>query len=162
MFFLFLFNVFVVVNSSSKPREDAMDEGGEPPPQVPDDQQTTSEEGSGSAVDRQTDTPEDVSDLSGDPQDDVEIFGDLHEDFADAIEPFFVKAVKLIERGRFDLDSAKNLVLTVRDLGQRHVTRGCTEMDMEDIVVNRALRTVFQLVDGVNLVSKQRWCQHGK
>ena len=101
----------------------------------------------------QTDTPEDPSDPSEDQEDAVVISGDPHEDFSDAVEPFFVKAERLIDRERFDLSPAKDLVLTLRDLGQRHVTRGCMENVMEDIVLRRALGTVKILVDGVNLVS---------
>ena len=101
----------------------------------------------------QTDTPEDPTDLSEDQEDAVVIFGDPHEDFSDAVEPFFVKAERLIDGERFDLSPAKDLVLTLRDLGQRHVTQGCMENVMEDIVLRRALRTVKILVDGVNLVS---------
>ena len=134
-------------------QDDAWDEGRESTPQLPDDQQTTSEEGNESAVGAQTDTPEDPTDLSEDQEDAVVIFGDLHEDFSDAVEPFFVKAERLIDGERFDLSPAKDLVLTLRDLGQRHVTQGCMENVMEDIVLRRALKTVKILVDGVNLVS---------
>lgn len=143
-------------SSSRTPEDGATDEEREHIPQLQDNQPTTSEEGSGSIVDPQTDTSEDPSDLSEDQEDAVVLFGDPHRDFSDAIEPFFVKVVILIERERFYLGSAKDFVLTLRDLGQRHVTRGCAETMMEDIVLRRALRTVHQLVDGVNLVSEQK------
>lgn len=63
-----------------------------------------------------------------------------------------MKEVNFIQRERFDLSRAKDFVLKLRDLGQRYENRGCTESVMEDIVLNRALKTVHQLVDGVNMV----------
>ena len=53
------------------------------------------------------------------------------------------------------MSRAKDFVLKLRDLGQRYENRGCTESVMEDIVLNRALKTVRQLVDGVNMVREQ-------
>ena len=78
-----------------------------------------------------------------------------HEVFSDAIEPFFVKEANFIQRKRFDLGRAKNFVLSLRDLGQRYMTRGCTEIVMENIVLDRALRTVYQLQADLVMVSEQ-------
>ncbi|XP_070195168.1 3'-5' exoribonuclease HELZ2-like isoform X1 [Littorina saxatilis] len=134
----------------SKPENNlTMEEGRESPPSA--DEQQTSEDGSDSASVRQSDTPE-SSENFGDAQRAVEIFeGDPHEDFLEAIEPFFTRAERAISHERFDFSAAKDLVLVLRDLGQRYEAKGCTEASLEETVMTRALKTVFDLMDGVNL-----------
>ncbi|XP_070195199.1 3'-5' exoribonuclease HELZ2-like isoform X2 [Littorina saxatilis] len=70
---------------------------------------------------------------------------DSHDDYSEAVEPFFARTAKAIEKDSFDLTSAKNLVLDLRQLGQRYEERGCTESCMEGIIVSRALKDVDQL-----------------
>ncbi|XP_070184186.1 uncharacterized protein, partial [Littorina saxatilis] len=136
---------------ASKPEDtNTMEKGRESPPSA-DDQQTTSEDSSESTSVRESDTPESIEN-SGDAQRAVVLFeGDLHEDFSEAIEPFVTRAEKEIGHERFDFSAAKKLVLVLRDLGQRYEAKGCTEGSLEETVLTRALETVYQLMDGVNL-----------
>ena len=133
-----------------------MEKGRESSQEVPDDQGTTSGDDSEGAADTPADS-QDSSDVPANQENSMVLCsnagggGDEREyaDFQEAIEPCFSRAEGAIKNYRFDLSHAKDLVVTVRDLGERRKARGCEETKLEDIVLNRAMRTVKQLVDGV-------------
>ncbi|XP_076462248.1 3'-5' exoribonuclease HELZ2-like isoform X2 [Babylonia areolata] len=146
-----------------------MDQGRESPPDLSDDQQTTGAEWGGSTADsseNSSDSSEtgEMSAALADllaianghiPTEDVDILyraedvERLYAEFRESVEVFFSRAEDTITSNRFDLACAKDLVLRVRDVGERYSDKGCEEVRLEEMVVNRALTTVDRLVDGV-------------
>ncbi|XP_076463379.1 3'-5' exoribonuclease HELZ2-like isoform X2 [Babylonia areolata] len=145
---------------------ETMNQGSESPPTLTDSQQTTSEEESESTAHRDENSSDehtrshgDSSELLADQNNTVGISGGqepeedgaecLYTEFREQVEVFFSRAEDTITSNHFDLACAKNLVLRVRDVGERYSDKGCDKVRLEDIVVNRALTTVDRLVDGV-------------